>query len=231
MSTAHSFHQREGKETQYFLHFQHHDLPEDAIKVYQQAFASPPGAICGEFSTQYLAYPACLEHIAEAAADTKLIVILRNPIDRFISHVNHLIGKRGRRLFADATKKQRYLLHNFSFHTEAVLHSLYSVGLARLYRYFGEDQVLVLQYENLIKDPQAQIALAYQFLGVDSRFRVRGGQKVINKGNYAIAKPEQAERERLTAYFADDVKRTFALCPDLDPNMWPDFAFLAHDSH
>jgi len=32
-----------------------------------------------------------------------------------------------------------------------------------------------------------------------------------------------AERRRLTAYFQAHVQRVFALCPELDPALWPDF--------
>ena len=211
------------KETQYFLHFQHRNLPDDAIATYREAFAAPPGAICGEFSVQYLAYPTCLEHLALAAPNTKILLILRNPIDRFISHLNHLITKRGALRFSNATDGQRYLLHTFSFYTEAALHSLYSVGLARLYQYFNRDQILLLQYERLMKEPEAQLTLAYRFLGVDDRFRGRGYQNQVNKGIYAIPKPDLAERQRLATYFEEDVKRTFALGQALDPNLWPDF--------
>lgn len=212
------------KETQYFSHFQYRNLPGDAIATYHAAFATPPGVICGEFSVQYLAYPTCLEQLALAAPNAKILLILRNPIDRFLSHLNHLTTKRGRHLFRDATEKQRYLLHTFSFYTEAVLHSLYSIGLARLYQYFSRDQILLLQYEHLLKEPEAQLALAYRFLGVDDRFRARDYQNRVNKGVYAIPQPEPAERQKLAAYFEEDVKRTVSLCQDFDPTLWPDFA-------
>jgi hypothetical protein len=214
------------KETQYFLHFQHRDLPDDAIDTYCQAFASPPGAICGEFSSQYLTYPNCLEHLAVAAPNSKILLILRNPIDRFISHLNHLIIRRGRYSYGEVNDAQRYLLHTFSFYTEAVLHSLYSIGLARLFQYFTRDQILILQYERLIREPREQMVLAYEFLGVDARFRARDYQKQVNTGIYAIPKPEPTERQRLAAYFAEDVKRTFALCQDIDPKLWSDFTHL-----
>jgi hypothetical protein len=214
------------KETQYFVHFQYHELSAADIATYHAAFATPPGAICGEFSVLYLAYPACLEQLALAAPHAKILVLLRNPIDRFISHLNHLMTKRGRHFFGNATVQQEYLLHAFSFYSEAALHSLYSVGLARLYQYFNRDQILILPYEQLQQTPEAQLAHAYRFLGVDDRFRARGYGERVNQGAYALPQPDPSERRRVAAYFAEDVKRTFALCPELDPALWPDFADL-----
>lgn len=95
--------------------------------------------------------------------------------------------------------------------------------LTRLYRYFNREQILVLQYERLIKEPENQLALACRFLGVDDRFRARDYQERINQGVYAIQKPDAEERKRLAAYFRDDVQRVFALCSEMDPSLWPDF--------
>ncbi len=212
------------KELQYFLHFQSGAMPVHAIDVYREAFASPPGAICGEFSTQYLAYPTCLEQLALAAPDAKIIVILRNPIDRFVSHLNHLLTKRGRRFFGDSDQQQRYLLNTYSFYTEAMLHSLYSIGLARLFHYYDPDRVLVLQYERSAQFPQEELARTYRFLGVDDRYRAKGYSERIKPGKYVVAKPDAEERGRLAAYFREDVQRVFALCPGLEPGLWPDFA-------
>ncbi len=72
------------KELHYFVHFQHSEMTPAQVEVYQQTFPVPPGATCGEFSPTYLAYPHCIEHLAVAAPEAKIIVILRNPVDRFI---------------------------------------------------------------------------------------------------------------------------------------------------
>jgi hypothetical protein len=211
------------KETQYFLHHQYAKMTTETITLYHEAFASPPGAICGEFSTQYLGYPMCLEHLSIAAPDAKIIAILRNPIDRFISHHNHLMTKRGRWLLGNLNQSQRYIFNTYSFYTEAMLHSLYSIGLIRLFQYYGRDRVLILQYERLVQSPIEELSRTYLFLGVDERFRAGDYQKQINAGTYIIAKPNIDERRRLAAYFKEDVQRVFALCPELDSNLWPDF--------
>ena len=211
------------KELQYFLHFQYHGLSTEAIAPYRHAFAAPPGAICGEFSTQYLGYPTCLEHLAVAVPDTKIMVILRNPVDRLVSHLNHMITKRGQRFFANLNPQQQYLLNTYSFYIEATFHSLYSIGLTRLFHYFSRERVLVLQYERLAQSPQEELARTYRFLGVDDRFRVNNYREEVNRGTYAIEKPDAEERQRLAVYFKEDAQRVFTLCPEIDPAMWPEF--------
>lgn len=212
------------KETQYFLHFQHKNMGEEALTLYQQAFAAPPGALCGEFSTQYLLYPTMLEQLAAAAPAAKILVILRNPVDRFLLHWNHLVTKRGQRLFGQSAAPQRYSLTTFSFNTEAMLHSFYGNGMARLLRRFDREQVFVLQFERMVQHPERELARTYQFLGVDDRFRVRGYGQPVNQGRYAIPKANIQERARLAAYLRSDVEQLVSLCPQIDLSLWPDFA-------
>lgn len=211
------------KDTSYFIHFQHHTLTQEQRDVYLQAFAAPPGAICGEFCTQYLGYPLCLEHLMETAPQTRILLILRNPIDRFISHLNHLNVRRLAKEFGNLNEEQRYNYQNFSLYTEAALHSLYSIGLERLFALFRREQILILQYEKMVFSPAAELMRSYGFLGVDERFQPENLTEVVNRHPYVIARPDNAERARLADYFGADVRRTLALCPELDPALWPDF--------
>ena len=47
---------------------------------------------------------------------------------------------------------------------------LYSVQLERYFKFFPKEQVLVLVYEDIKKDPRAFMKRIYQFLGVDDTF-------------------------------------------------------------
>jgi len=48
-------------------------------------------AIAGEASPYYMFHPAGAERMAKAIPDTKLIVLLRNPVKRAISHHLHMV--------------------------------------------------------------------------------------------------------------------------------------------
>ncbi len=210
------------KELQYFAHFQHRPLTGEEIAVYRQAFASPPGAVCGEFSVQYLSYPHCIEHLAVVASNAKILVILRNPIDRLMSHLNHLTVNR-LRPYQRLNPGQIYVFRTFSLYTEATLHSLYSIGLERLFRHYNREQVLVWQYEYMVRFPDETLRRTYRFLGVDERYRPQKIAAPVNVHPYLIPKPTPEERSQLATYLADDVRRVFALCPELDRTLWPDF--------
>lgn len=216
------------KELHYFEHFQHNKMTPAQVELYRLTFPIPPGAICGEFSPTYLTYPHCIEHLATVAPETKIIVILRNPVDRFISHLNHLKwGPRRQSMSPNMSEQQLTVYDTFSCYSEATLHSLYSVGLAQLFRHFDRKQVLILQFERSALDPAGELARTYSFLGIDNRFVPNDITAPRNVLPYVIARPSLQERARLTAYFADDVTRTCELCPEIDLNLWPDFLHLA----
>lgn len=210
------------KELQYFAHFQHHSLTDQEMAVYRQAFAAPPGAVCGEFSVQYLSYPHCIEHLAAAVPNAKILLILRNPIDRLMSHLNHLTVNR-LHFYQHLASEQIDIFKTFSLYTEAALHSLYSIGLERLFLHFDREQVLVLQYEYMTRFPDEALRRTYRFLGVDERYRPPKIAEPVNVHPYLISKPTPEERSQLAAYLADDVRRVFTLCPELDRTLWPDF--------
>ncbi|MBP1464248.1 sulfotransferase [Candidatus Chloroploca sp. M-50] len=214
---------RYNKETYYFLHFQYHNMSAEALNLYRSAFSTPPGTICGEFSVLYLLYPTLLEHLAIAAPETKILVVLRNPIDRFISHWNHLMSNRGKMLFGTLSPQQRYSYNTFSLYTEAMLHSFYGLGLSRLFEYFDREQVLVLQFEQMVQSPETELACTYRFLDIDDRFHPKTYHQPVNQGSYLVPKPDADERARLAAYLKADVQRVVALCPEIDLNLWPDF--------
>ena len=202
------------KELCYFPHFGYREMTPTQIQTYRSMFAAPPNAITGEWSVLYLAYPHCLDHLHAAAPDSKIIVMLRNPVDRTLSHINQLINNRAK-AFA-FTAEEEYLFATFSVYPEAVLNSLYAYGIRRLFALYPREQILVLQYERCRDNPAEEIARTYRFLGVDDTFQPSQITKEINKKQYSLARLTEAERTTLTAYFSVDVEETFRLLPELD---------------
>jgi hypothetical protein len=209
------------KELHYFLHFGYQGLSNEHILNYRQAFASPKGSICGEWSVLYLCYPHCIEYLAEVAPSTKILVLLRNPVDRTISHLNHILSNRVKQF--NFNSEQHYLFKVYSVYPEAILHSLYAYGLRRLLRYFDRSQILLLQYEKCKADPYQEIARTYRFLGVDDQYQPKGIERAVNRQEYIIQSLKSEERQRLAAYFADDVRATVEMFPEIDISLWSDF--------
>jgi len=216
------------KELHYFVHFQSKPLSPADRALYHQFFAAPPGAISGEFSTSYLAYPNCIEQVAHAEPEAKILVVLRNPIDRMLSHLNQMRVKRAK-WFEGLDATQTKLFNHYPIYCEAAIHSLYAPGLRRLFRYYDHSQVLVLQYERCCQDPAGELARTYRFLGLDDGYIPSDLQQRVNATPYVLPPYTAEERQQLTAYFADDVAQTVALCPDIDLGLWADFISAAKE--
>lgn len=203
----------------YFVHFQPHGLTDAQMACYRQAFAVPPGAICGEFSPSYLGQPGCIEQLAATVPQTRLLVLLRNPLDRFIAHLQQLT--RSARAHGQALSLP--VQAGSPLYTTAAQHSLYGASLARLFRHFDRDQVLILQYERMAREPAQALARTYRFLGVDDRYRPRVLAEPCPADAAAAGGLLAVVRAQLAADFAVDVRHLLELWPELEADLWPDF--------
>jgi hypothetical protein len=124
----------------------------------------------GEGSNSYLGLEETADSIREQLPDARIVILLRDPIERAYSH--YLMAYRNG-------------LQNLSFH-EVVLREredprvgwganwhrytmLYYPGVKRYRDAFGAEQVLVLLTEDLKRDPRGVTRQAAEFLGVDPK--------------------------------------------------------------
>ena len=119
----------------------------------------------GEYSTSYLASCQAAERIKLYSSNIKLIVCLRNPVDRAFSHYLHLTFKSENKIvdsssLRDAIKTQPDIIEN----------GMYGKYLSHYFKLFPANNILVLLYEDIQKDPRDFIKRVYDFIGVDSRF-------------------------------------------------------------
>jgi hypothetical protein len=210
------------RELDYFLHFGCRPLTQADVDLYCEAFAAPPGGISGEWSVLYLSHVGCVPNLARAVPTAKLIVMLRNPIDRMASHVNHLVRNRTRAL--NVAPSSIRLFETFCAYPEATLHSQYGSALKRLLAHFSRKQILVLQYERCKAAPENELARTFRFLGVDECFVPPQCSTPVNQQDYVVERPSEAERRTLADYFRTEVETTVeAFADDVDPALWPDF--------
>jgi hypothetical protein len=211
-----------GKELQHLLHFTDRSMDASELDEYRGVFAAPPGAICGEFSTRYLSAVNGLENLAAASPETKVLLILRNPIDRTWSHINHLIERR-RKWIHPHEPKLWELFIKYSIQNEALLYSFYSDALKRLYGLFDKDSVLVLQYERCVASPGQEFAATCRFLGIDDQRPPSNPEIIVGSSRKNPRQAGDEARRIMADYFYEDTMRTLELCPSLDPALWPDF--------
>ena len=119
----------------------------------------------GEASPNYLFhYESSAARIKKYVPEAKLIVVLRNPVERAYSdHLMHLRDAIGYRSLSDQIK--------YSSHKSFILRKgFYYLPLKYYFDRFGREQIQVFFYDDLCKDPQNFMQEMYQFLGVDAKF-------------------------------------------------------------
>jgi hypothetical protein len=143
---------------------------------YEEHFAGrPSGARVGEFSTSYLADPAAPARIHRRYPDARLIVSLRNPVERAYSNFRN-------DLMAGTVRPGTPFETALAAHPEYVSQGRYFAQLAAYLRLFPRRQMLVLIYEDSLSDPLAFIQSIYRFIGVDGRFAPSMLRTRVNEG-------------------------------------------------
>jgi hypothetical protein len=145
------------------LHFFNHEY-ERGYTWYHRGFEFGPWKSM-EFSTLYFHDRNVPERIKRYNADAKLILALRNPVDRAVSHHRHEI-RRGRltpelyRFWSAAEQNPSYLEQGF-----------YGRHLSRWLEHFDREQIHIVLYEDVRAEPLDVITRAQSFVGVDPSFR------------------------------------------------------------
>lgn len=157
--------------------------PGHIDKLYAAFFeGAREGQLRGEATPIYLYWPETLTSIHAYEPDLKLIVLLRNPVDRAISHyeMEKQRGNEPQSLFRALMLERRRLNEDQNprlMPSTTRFHSyrdrgFYSEQLAHLYRLFPKNQVLVLHMQDLLTRHNETLAQVFRFLQVDDTIRV-----------------------------------------------------------
>ncbi len=138
---------------------------------YAALFAdAPPDSLCGESTPFYLYDRGAQLRIADAIPDAKLVVIVRDPVDRAYSNWMHAwsdgLEPIGDFMAACAAEDARIANGWAPFWHYRHL-GLYGEQLEHLYRLFPEAQVHVLRYKELVDTPLEALNAITAFLGVE----------------------------------------------------------------
>ncbi|MDR6176477.1 hypothetical protein QE364_001189 [Nocardioides zeae] len=132
---------------------------------------APEGALRGESTPFYLYHRDARRRIAEDAPAAKLVVVLRDPVDRAYSNWMHL-WMDGLEpvpdLVAAAALEEQRIADGWApfWHYRGL--GRYGEQLQDLYRHVPREQVLVLRYREIVDAPTATLARVFAFLGVPS---------------------------------------------------------------
>jgi hypothetical protein len=132
------------------------------LEEYLSLFAdAPQGAILGEISTNYYAYPESAALIHQAIPNTKIIAILRNPSHRAFSSYQ---------MFVKEGHEQRSFSEIVTARTQHITRGFYYQELLPFYQQFPKTQIKILLFDDLVKNPQAFLQELFGFIGVRADF-------------------------------------------------------------
>ncbi len=133
---------------------------DQGIEWYLERFQNAKGGeLVGEVATGYClleAIPLMHKHFP----DIKLMMVMRNPIDRAYSNYQARKAEQGWTSFAGALEKEPDLLKRGEYIDQ----------IECLLKYYDKDQVLFLLYDDLHADDRAYLRSILKFLGVDASF-------------------------------------------------------------
>jgi len=130
--------------------------------------------IVGESSTNYTKLPICtnvVEKIWEYNPDARFIYLMRNPVDRVISHYWHGVKYGDERNDALTAIKQK---------PEYICFSDYATQLEPYIERFGLDRIYILTFESFINDPVTELKSIFNWLGVDSDVTIKNAGSARN---------------------------------------------------
>lgn len=183
--------------------------------LYHRHFPRPPGRIVGEWTPRYMHDFWTPPMLHKAAPETKVLVMLRDPLERFLSGVAH--GSMMAQALGFAYGPQPFVHH------EHLSRGRYWSQLRNVLEYFDREQLLVLQYERCTADIDGQATRTFDFLGLDpGKWQLTGEARrpagppsgprplLDSTTTQAIVRAYQPELERLVADF-----------PEIDTSLWP----------
>ena len=133
--------------------------------------------IKGESTTSYMYYESFIKNVKNNFKQSpKFIFILRNPIDRYISHCNWLrgLGKENRRI-DEIIKDERYLdFEEYEDYPKQYYQfGLYNKWISRFIENFGKENIKIVTFERLISERLNTLNSCFEFLGVSKMRSVK----------------------------------------------------------
>jgi hypothetical protein len=188
------------------------EVSDDQLRGYHAFFPRPPGSIIGEWTPSYLFAHRLPPILERAAPQANMLVLLRDPIERYQSDIS-------RRMPSRRLRNVRY---------KGVARGIYTPELAPWETTYPRHQMLVLQYEACTRDPVAQLAATYRFLGLDDSYRPRQLDARVNETR-SKRSVSPGFRDLLVEIYEPDVVTLARRYPEIDLELWPNFSHLARE--
>jgi hypothetical protein len=168
--------------------------------------------LTGEASPYYLFHPLVPERVHRLLPNVKLIILLRNPVDRAISHYHHIvrlgweplsleeaIAREPLRLAGESDKireNPNYASANHR-HYSYLARGLYYDQILNWTRHFARERILILNSEEFFESPGPALRSVYEFLGLDDF----GGPRHRRDNTGRYPKIHEATRRKIHEIF------------------------------
>ena len=187
-----------GKKAVHFFDFNHHRGADwyaghfPRVRQWPLSFFSPGKGterdwLTGESCPSYMFLPDVPRRVRELLPDVKIVVILRNPVDRLISNYQHE-RRKGRteesfeNFIAPSLLSGWPAVGDMAYVRQrcAVPRGFYVDQLRHWQRYFPIQRFLVLSFEDLVKNTPATLNGVFEFLGIEQQ--TVDTSTVLNRG-------------------------------------------------
>jgi hypothetical protein len=155
--------------------------------------------ILGSGSVQYIFFKNVPERLFNYNKDIKLILIVRDPIERAVSAYRYAV-ERGleTRSFKEAVNDEikygenAYVDYNDANQKYYLNRGLYYAQLSQYLKYFSQNQILILSFDNLINNKEETLKQVFEFLRVNGdTSEINFTKKNVTKGNARFNKINQ----------------------------------------
>ena len=143
----------------------------NTLDKYESLFMQKESVVYGEASVSYLFYENVAEDIKKYNPNAKIIIMLRNPIERAFSHylMDYRLG-----LISDSfenvlAKKSKHKNAHL-FYQQYIEVSKYAKQIQRYLVFFEKDNILFIDYEDFKINVSKTVDQVYNFLHISTEF-------------------------------------------------------------
>jgi hypothetical protein len=137
------------------------------------------GKPIGDTTPQYAKHMLARKRIFECNADAKIILSMRAPIERGLSHYRHEFRKG-----VTTRPFSRCLENNVDVFEAWVGTGFYDVHIQELLKLFPAENLHYILHDDILANPEAVLARVFRFLGVDDSFQPPSTRQWINRSAY-----------------------------------------------
>ncbi|BAO76194.1 sulfotransferase domain-containing protein [Winogradskyella sp. PG-2] len=165
---------------------------ENKLEAYGKHFEGSEGKIAGEGSVSYMLYSKlAAQQIKTYIPNVKLIVMLRNPLDRFYSdfwyNVNRgaVVYQKGlfEGVIDNTIRVNDSKARKMSYRESLISKGDYATHLKDYFKHINRDQIKIIFFEDFKKDRQAVLDSVFEFIGVKNA-NIEVPNKIYNKTMY-----------------------------------------------